>query len=51
MEELRAHRVYTALAYSPLVVASSSYIGGDEEGMDSIASTEVGGMVNAPSTH
>jgi hypothetical protein len=51
MEELRAQRVYTALASSPPVVASSSHIGGDEEGMDSIASTEVGGMVNAPSSH
>ena len=48
MEELRAQRVYTALASSPPVVASSSHIGGDGEGMDSIASTEVGGMVNAP---
>ena len=49
MEELRAQRVYTALASSPLVVALSSHIGGDEEATDSIASTEVGGMVNAPS--
>ena len=50
MEELRAQQIYTALASSPPVVASSSHIGGDGEGMDSIASTEVGGMVNAPSS-
>ena len=42
--------LYLALA-SPPVVASSSHIDGDEEGMDSIASTEVGGMVNIPSSH
>ena len=50
MEELRAQRVYTALVFSPPVVASSSQIGGDEEGTKSIASTEVGGMINAPSS-
>ena len=48
MEELRIQRVYTALGSLPPMVASSSYIGGDEEGMDSIASTEVGGIVNTP---
>ena len=31
-------------------MASSAHIGGDEEGMDTIASTKVGGMVNAPSS-
>ena len=51
MEELRAQQVYIALASSPPVVASSSHIGGDGEGMDYIASTEVGGMVNASSSH
>ena len=50
IKELQAQRVYTALASSPPVVASSSHIGGDEEGMDFIASTEVGSMVNAPSS-
>ena len=50
MEELRAQRVYTTLASSPPMVASSSHIGGDEEGIDTIASTEVGGMVNASSS-
>ena len=50
MEELRAQRVYVTLVFSPPVVASSSYIGGDKEGQDSITSTEVGGMLNAPSS-
>ena len=50
MEELWAQRVYTPLASSPPVVASSLHIGGDEEGMDSIASMEVGDMVNALSS-
>ena len=49
MEELQAQRIYITLASSPLVMASSSHIGGDEEEMDSIASMEVGGMVNVPS--
>ena len=39
IEELRAQRVYTALASLPPVVASSSHIGGDEEGTDSTASS------------
>ena len=42
MEELRAQRVCTALVSSPTVVASS-HIGGNEQGRDSIASTEIGG--------
>ena len=50
MGEPRAQQVYTALVTFPPVVASSSHIDGDEEGMDSIASTEVGGMINAPSS-
>ena len=50
MEELQAQRVYTALASSPLVQASSSHIGDDGEEMDFIAITEVGDMVNAPSS-
>ena len=50
MEELQFQWIYTALASSPPVVASSSHIGGDEEGMDSIASMKVEGMVNAPSS-
>jgi hypothetical protein len=49
MEKLQAQRVYIALASSPTVVASSSHIGGDEEGTNSIASTKVGGMINPPS--
>ena len=48
IEELRAQQVYIALVSSPPVVVSSSHIGSSEEGIDSIASTEVGGMVNAP---
>ena len=51
MEELRAQHFYTASASSPPVVASSSHIGGDEEMPDSSASTETGGMINAPSSH
>ena len=51
MEELRAQHFYTASVSSPPVVASSSHIGGDEEMSDSSASTEIGGMVNAPSSH
>jgi hypothetical protein len=43
MEELRTQWVYTALA-------SSSHVGGNEDGTDSVASTEVGGMVNVPSS-
>jgi hypothetical protein len=43
MEEFRTQRVYPD-------VASSSHVGGDEEGTDFIASTEVGGMVNVPSS-
>ena len=50
MEELRAQWVYTALASSPPVVALSSHIDGDEEGMDFIASIKVGGMVIVPSS-
>jgi hypothetical protein len=50
VEELRAQRVYTALASSSPMVVSSSHVGGDEEGTDSIASTEVGDMVNTPSS-
>lgn len=49
MEELQAQHVYSALASSPLVVASS-HIGGNEERPDSSASTEAGGMVHAPSS-
>jgi hypothetical protein len=41
MEELRAQRVYA-------VVASSSYVSGDEEGTDSIASTKVGAWLMPP---
>ena len=48
MAELQAQRIYIALASSPPVVTLSSHIDGDEEGMDSIASTEIGRMVNAP---
>jgi hypothetical protein len=50
MEELRAPWVYTSLASSSPMVASSSHVGGDEEGTNSIASTKVGGMVNVPSS-
>ena len=50
MEELQAQRIYTALASLPLVVASTSHISNDGEGMDFIAITEVGDMVNAPSS-
>ena len=50
MKELRAQWVYIAMASSPPMVASSSHFGGDEEGMDSSASTEHGGMVNAPTS-
>jgi hypothetical protein len=50
MEELRARRLYTALASSSPMVVFSSHLGGDEEGTDSITSTEVGDMVNAPSS-
>ena len=50
MEELRTQWVYTALASSPPVVALSLHIGGDEEGIDSIANTEGGGMVNIHSS-
>ena len=50
MKELRGQRVYTALASLPQVVASSSHIGGNEDGIDSIASMDVGDMVNAPSS-
>ena len=39
MEEIRAQRVYTTLVSSPTVVASSSHVGGDEEGTNSIDST------------
>jgi hypothetical protein len=51
MEELRAQHVYTASVSSPTEVISSSRIGGNEEMPDSSASTETGGMVNAPSPH
>jgi hypothetical protein len=47
MEELQA----SASASSPPMVTSSSHIGDDEEMPDSNASTETGGMVNAPSLH
>ena len=50
MDKLRAQRVYTTLISSPSVVASSLHIGGDEVGIDSIASIEVGGIVNTPSS-
>ena len=50
MEELWTQQIYIALASSPPVVASSTHIGGDEEGTNSIASPEVGGMVNVPSS-
>ena len=50
MEELQAQRVYIALASSHPMEVSSSHISGDEEGTNSIASTKVGGMVNAPSS-
>ena len=50
IEELRAQRVYIAMASSLPVVASSSHIGRDEEGKDSSTSTEPGGMVNAPAS-
>jgi hypothetical protein len=29
-------------------LTSSSHVGGDEEGIDSITNIEVGGMINAP---
>ena len=45
MEDFRAQHVYTALISSLPVVASSSHIGGDEEGTNSIANTEVWDMV------
>ena len=48
MEEFQALRVYYALASSPPVVAISSHIGGDEEGRDSITSTEVGAWLMPP---
>jgi hypothetical protein len=51
MEEFQAQHFYTASASLPPVVASSSHIGGDEEMPDPSASTETGGMVNAPSSH
>ena len=48
MKEIRAQRVYTALA-SPLpVVASSPHIGGDEDRPNFIVGIEVGSMNNAP---
>ena len=50
MEELRIERIYIALASTPPVVASSLHISGDEQGPDSIASTEVGDMVNVSSS-
>ena len=49
MEKLRAQRVYTTLVSLPLVVGSSSHIGGDEERPQSFVDTEVGGTINAPS--
>ena len=48
MEELQAQRVYTVLASSLLVVASSSHIGGDEEMLDSISGTKVGAWLMSP---
>ena len=50
MEELRAQQFYIVVAPSRPVVASSSHIGGDEEGADSIANTKVRDIVNAPSS-
>lgn len=50
MEELQAQWVYTALIFLPPMVASSSHISGDEEKPDYIATTNVGNMVNAPSS-
>ena len=50
MEELAAQRIYITLVSSSPVVVFSSHIGGDEEGTDFIASTKVGGMINAPSS-
>ena len=47
IEELRAQRIYTAMASSLPMVASSSHIGGNEEGTDSNTSIELGSMVNA----
>ena len=48
MEEPQVQQVCIALVFSPPLVVSSSHIDDDEEGMDSIASTEVEGMVNGP---
>ena len=50
MEELRAQRVYTTMTSLLPVVASSSYIGGNEEESNSSTSTEPRGMVNAPTS-
>ena len=50
MEDIRVEQVYTAMASSLLMEVSSSHIGGDEEGTDSSASTEHGGMINAPAS-
>ena len=48
IKKLQAQQVATTLDPSPPMVVSSSHIGGDEEGTDSMACAKVGDMVNAP---
>ena len=48
MEELRAQRVYTTMASLLPVVASSSHIGGDEEGTNFSLNTKLGVWLMTP---
>jgi hypothetical protein len=48
MRELRAHPVYIFLASLPLVVVSSSHIGGDEKKPNSIATIKVWAWLMPP---